>query len=255
MSSGHNVTIDYFEAIEANGPSYTYLEVAKIFEMQRKRIVEEYHLLSPLMNSPKLSTITELQQNETDPFWQNGFFQCGDARAAYALAVTLNPAHIIEIGSGNSTKFFRRAILDYGLRSKIVSIDPTPRADISKIADTVIPLNAVKVPVSCFDELRAGDILFIDGSHYCFNGSDVTHLFLNVLPRLPLGVVVHIHDIMLPYEYMDVFTKRNYNEQYLLAALLFNTARWQITLPLSWLSRQGITPPEHVGVSFWMRVI
>ncbi len=99
-------------------------------------------------------------------------------------------------------------------------------------------------------ELGAGDMLFIDGSHHAFNGTDVPFLFLEVLPRVKPGVVVHVHDIMLPYEYPSLFTARGYNEQYVLAALLLGDSSWQPLLPVYWLSRRGRLPP---GSSFWMR--
>src|SRR5262249_46442361 len=72
------------------------------------------------------------------------------------------------------------------------------------------------------------DILFIDSSHVFRVDSDVRFLFLEVLPRLNPGVLIHIHDIFLPYDYpRDWIVKehRFWNEQYLLHAfLLFNRA-------------------------------
>jgi hypothetical protein len=67
------------------------------------------------------------------------------------------------------------------------------------------------------------------------------------------GVLVHVHDVMLPYEYIDLFTQRHYNEQYLLAGLLLNKKRWRPILPLYWMERQNLLiSPIHRGVSFWM---
>jgi len=71
-----------------------------------------------------------------------------------------------------------------------------------------------------------------------------------VLPLLAPGVVVHVHDVMLPYEYDALFSERNYNEQYLVAGLLLGGAAWEPLLPVYWLSRQGRM--AH-GASFWMR--
>ena len=54
-------------------------------------------------------------------------------------------------------------------------------------------------------------------------GSDVNHLFFEVLPRLRSGVRIHIHDIHLPKEYPKEWVideNRSWNEQYLLRALL-----------------------------------
>ena len=47
-------------------------------------------------------------------------------------------------------------------------------------------------------------------------------LYLEVLPRLAPGVIVHIHDIFLPWEYPRQWMQRRvyWNEQYLLHAFL-----------------------------------
>ncbi len=77
-----------------------------------------------------------------------------------------------------------------------------------------------------FAELAAGDILAIDSSHILMPGSDVDLLLNHVLPALPAGVVVHIHDIFLPDDYPAVWAWRSYNEQLGVAALL-NGGGWQ----------------------------
>jgi hypothetical protein len=127
------------------------------------------------------------------------------------------------------------------------------------------PLEAVDVAV--FDQLEAGDILFIDGSHRCFMNSDVTVVFLEVLPRLRPGVLVEFHDILLPYDYPPSWKRRYYSEQYLLAAcLLAGSERFSIVLPNMFISRDAelssvLAPlwnePRFKGVvrggsSFWI---
>jgi len=181
----------------------------------------------------------------------NPHFAGGDAEAAYAMVAALRPARILEVGGGNSTHIMRQAARDSGLQLQITSIDPAPRREIADVADLVIPSSVLEVSAGGIaDGLQANDVLFIDGSHYAFNGTDVPYLFLEVLPRLKPGVVVHVHDIMLPYEYDELFSARNYNEQYVLAALLLGGADWEPLLPVHWLSRAGRM--SH-GSSFWMR--
>ena len=120
-----------------------------------------------------------------------------------------------------------------------------------------------------FETLSAGDVFFLDSSHRSFQGSDVTVFFLEILPRLKPGVIVHIHDVYLPEDYISGHIRRMWNEQYLLAtALLFGARRFEILFP-SWfvmrdpeligfanaLLRKG--PLEGVdlyGASFWMRM-
>jgi predicted O-methyltransferase YrrM len=174
-----------------------------------------------------------------------------DARLAYAFTRMRAPARVVEIGSGNSTRFFRLAIQDGNLPTRLTAIDPSPRLEISKVADEVMAESIVDVPLEFFSSLSSGDILFFDGSHLCFHGTDVTHFFLRVLPEVPRGVLVHVHDIWLPDEYPEHFDNRYYNEQYLLAAFLLNNAEWQTIVPVHYLFHKNILPGD--GGSFWLK--
>jgi len=92
----------------------------------------------------------------------------------------------------------------------------------------LIPKKVQDIPLSEFKKLSENDILFIDSSHVLKIGSDVQYLYLEVLPRLNKGVIVHAHDIFLPAEYPKEWVLKNYifwNEQYLLQAFLaFNNS-------------------------------
>lgn len=173
-----------------------------------------------------------------EPHWDNGFFSALDAVTLYGLIGSRKPSRYVEVGSGNSTKFARRAVRDLALDTQIISLDPHPRAEVDALCDRVIrqPLEGVETTV--FDELAAGDMLFFDGSHRIFENSDVTVFFLEVLPRLKLGVMVHIHDIFLPFDYPRSWMDRHYSEQYLLAAyLLAGYSRIEVVLPLAYVSQ------------------
>jgi hypothetical protein len=172
----------------------------------------------------------EAPDDRPEPRWMNPWFTALDAVALYGMLVRLNPRLFIEVGSGNSTKFARRAIRDHGLRTKIVSIDPEPRAEIDALCDEVIRAPAETVDQAVFSRLKPDDILFIDSSHRSLENSDVTTLFLEVLPELPPGVAVHVHDVYLPYDYPPHAEGLMYNEQYLLAALMLGEAKWLETL-------------------------
>jgi hypothetical protein len=130
------------------------------------------------------------------------------------------PKTYLEIGSGGTTCFARRAIQDHSLATKIISIDPDPRAKIESICDQVFFKGLENVDLSIFSSLEAGDIVFMDGSHRTFMNSDVTVFMLEVLPHLKPGVIVHIHDILLPYDYPDNFKNWYWNEQYMVALYL-----------------------------------
>ncbi len=220
---------------------------------------KEYFLKIPVKNCKDLK----------EPLWVNGWLPGLDSVALYSFLCQNNPKRYLEIGSGYSTKFARRAILDHNLQTKIASIDPHPRAEIDSICDNVIRQALQDIDLTIFDELDAGDIIYIDGSHCCFMNSDVTVVFLDILPKLKPGVFVEFHDILLPYDYpLEEKDKRYYSEQYLLAVyVLAEGNKFEIILPNTFISMEQelsniLTPlwnipkmsgVERHGVSFWIQ--
>ena len=160
------------------------------------------------------------------PRWHQDWFPRLDAAVAYAVVRAAAPARIVEVGSGHSTRFMARAVADGGLATAIVAIDPAPRAAIDGLPITIHRSPLHEADPAVFGALEAGDILFIDSSHVLMPGSDVDDLLNRVLPSLPPGVLVHIHDILLPDPYPDAWTWRGYNEQQGVAPLLTSGA-WQ----------------------------
>jgi len=156
----------------------------------------------------------------TAPFWNNIWFTALDAATLVGLLLANRPRHYFEIGSGHSTMFAAYAVRQGGLPTIISSIDPNPRAEINALCHRTIRAPLETCRLHLFDELGPGDILFFDGSHRVFQNSDVTAFFLDVLPRLKPGVLVHVHDIFLPSDYPPEWIKNLYSEQYLLAAML-----------------------------------
>jgi len=179
------------------------------------------------------------------------------------------PGPVREVGSGVSTKFARRAVQMYGLRTQLTSIDPQPRNEIDQLCDHVIRRPLEQCRMAMFEDLEPGDVFFLDSSHRSFRGSDVTVFFLEILPRLKPGVIVHVHDIYLPFDYIVGHLHRQWNEQYLLAsALLFGPERFDILFP-AWfigqdkdltahagamLRRGPLAEMDLYGASFWMRM-
>lgn len=188
----------------------------------------KHHLIKININGHK---------KEQTPYWVNGWFPGLDALSVYGLLSINNPEVYIEIGSGNSTKFARQAIIDNNLRTKIISIDPAPRTNIDKICDEVYRTNCEDMDLSIFKKLSNNSILFIDNSHQAFQNSDVTVFFTEILPVLSTGIIWGLHDIFLPDDYTEKWYNRYYNEQYLLAAYLIGghgldeilLANWFIT--------------------------
>ena len=203
------------------------------------------------------------------PFWLNAWFSPLDAIALTGMLRQQNAARMVEVGSGVSTKYARRAVGRYRLRTHLTSIDPQPRNEIDQLCDAVIRQPLERCDLRVFEALEPGDVCFLDSSHRAFQNSDVTVFFLDILPRLKPGVIVHIHDIYLPDDYISGHVPRLWNEQYLLAtALLFGSQRFEILFP-SWfvgrdpdlrahadaILRKGpMAELDLYGASFWMRM-
>ena len=147
------------------------------------------------------------------PRWDQDWFPRLDAAAAYALVRSEPPARIVEVGSGHSTRFLARAVADGDLATRMMAIDPEPRARIAGLDVEFLQQLVQQVDETHFKNLAAGDILFIDSSHQLKPGSDVDLLFNRIIPLLPSGARVHVHDIFLPDEYPAQWAWRRYNEQ------------------------------------------
>jgi hypothetical protein len=160
------------------------------------------------------------------PRWTQGWFPRLDAALAYALVRARRPRRIVEVGSGHSTRFIARAAADAGLEVAITAIDPQPRADIARLPVRALRTDVRAAGTAPFAALEPGDLLIIDSSHVAMPGSDVDLLFNTVLPALPAGVLVHVHDIFLPDDYPPDWGWRGYNEQ-LLAATLLTGGAWR----------------------------
>ena len=154
------------------------------------------------------------------PRWDQDWFPRLDAAAAYAIVRSTRPNRIVEVGSGHSTRFLARAVADGGLDTTVTSIDPRPRATLEGLPVQRVTLPVQSTPLSVFEVLAAGDILFIDSSHQLKPGSDLEFLFNEVLPRLAPHVRIHFHDIFLPDGYPASWSWRRYNEQEAVAELL-----------------------------------
>lgn len=211
-------------------------------------------------------------REETDanqPTWNNGFLPGLDVVGIYGMLTHFKPARYVEVGSGNSTKVAAKAIREQKLSTQITSIDPYPRAEIDQLAQHVVREPFENVDLGLLAQLQANDVLFIDNSHRVLPNSDATVFFLEVLPQLAPGVIVHIHDIYLPYDYPQFMCDRAYSEQYMLAAfILANPAKYETILPNYFISQDaelnGILQPlwqqpalqgvETHGGSYWLRV-
>ncbi len=165
-------------------------------------------------------------QSPPEPRWEQDWFPRLDGAVAYAMVRRLRPKRLIEVGSGHSTRFFVRAAKDGGLDLALTAIDPAPRADIAKLPIRVVKRTVQDAGIEVFSQLQPGDILSIDSSHILMPGTDVDILFGVVLPSLPNGAIVQIHDIFLPDDYPETWRWRGYNEQLAVVPLLLS-GNWQ----------------------------
>ena len=236
--------------------------------LDERMAAERSSYLATLGKAQQFSALFTLWQGAdpldvSRPRFNQLWFSGLDAAMAYTMVRELRPARIIEVGSGHSTRFMARAIIDGALATNLHSIDPQPRRDIDTLCASITRDSVTRVPVEVFDSLGLNDVLFIDGSHALLPGSDVDYLFTRVLPRLASGVVVHLHDVFLPYGYPASWRRRAYTEQSMVAALLLGGRRFEILLPNAWLRRneglavdalQAHLQPGAFEAGFWMRV-
>jgi hypothetical protein len=192
-----------------------------------------------------------------------------DSALYYTIIRHFKPMRIIEVGAGHSTQIASLAC-SKNTFGKIIAIEPYPREflkDGSLQAFSLIQKPVQEISVDVFKQLDANDILFIDSSHVSKIGSDVNYLYLEVLPQLKNGVLVHLHDIFLPFEVprrwieeLDLF----WNEQYLLHAFLIGNRDFEVLIgnnymlnnhprKIARLFDQNEKSDGLAGVSFWMR--
>ncbi len=209
------------------------------------------------------------ETNSVNPTWNNGFLPGLDVIGIYTMLSEFKPKKYIEIGSGNSTKVAFKAKKDQNLTTEIISIDPYPRAEIDELADKIIRKPFEDIDYNILDELNENDILFVDNSHRILPNSDSMVFYMEILPKLKKGVIVHIHDIYLPYDYPQFMCDRFYSEQYGIAMfLLANSLKYKPILPNYFISEDKelseiISPiwknnnmkyTEKHGGSFWLKI-
>jgi predicted O-methyltransferase YrrM len=213
------------------------------------------------------------RDSEFDFYFGNGAFEAVDAEVLYCMVRYFKPSRIMEIGSGFSTLLFIKAIeanrRQERKESSFIAVDPHPskviKSDISGLTK-LIPKEVQELDLDFFQQLESGDILFIDSSHVVKIGGDVNYLYLDVLPRIKEGVIIHAHDIFLPSEYPERWVlseHRFWTEQYLLQAFLTYSPAFEVLWGGSYMAtnypeelkatfpsyNEGITQPG----SFWMR--
>lgn len=235
-------------------------------------IAEQLKILATFSYSCELEAIPNEKPGSLDFYWNNGVFESGDAEYWYQLIRSTKPRTIFEVGGGYSTLLATQAIsknqeYDLGYKCNYVCIEPYSNAWLEKTGVRVIRKKVEDVELSFFSELEDNDVLFIDSSHIIKPQGDVLFEYLELLPTLNKGVIVHIHDIFSPRNYLKKWLEdevKFWNEQYLLEAFLSHNRDWKIIGSLNYLHHNHyeklksiapfITPDREPG-SFYIKKI
>lgn len=244
----------------------------KLFEMISENDISYEKILRQAQSFRERFFSINEASNEMDisqPAWNNNYVPGLDIIVLYTLINQLKPDRYVEIGSGTTTKTALKARKENDLNFTITCIDPHPRQEIAAIADEWMPTAIQEQSLDLFRNLSENDIVFFDGTHTLYPNSDVMWFFMEILPVLPPGVVVQVHDIYLPYDYPQFMRERYYSENYLLGALLLNNpGKYEIMAPVYYMSEQeslsgilndvwvhpSMKNVETHGGSFWFRI-
>ena len=214
-------------------------------------VKEQLQLLSQFCYNEELLRIPLKKENDSLSFYHdNDTFSFGDAEYLYNIIRHFKPERIIEIGSGSSTLMTVNACTknkkdDPLYDCSIVCIEPYEQPWLEQLDVEILRSRLEDLDMSIFKALKANDILFIDSSHVIRPQGDVLTEYLEILPQLNSGVVIHIHDIFSPKDYPDKWIlgkeHRLWNEQYLLEAFLFYNNQFRIIGSLNYLSHHYST--------------
>jgi hypothetical protein len=200
------------------------------------------------------------------PYLQNGWYPTPDAEVYASMISDFRPTDIVEVGGGFSTRIARKSIEHLGLDTRLLVVDPEPRTEIRKIADTLIESPIESVDASLLPLRGDRLLLFIDSSHILRSRGDVQYLLNGLVPRLPSGAIVHVHDVFLPWDYPFMYQAKFYTEEYVLQALLSSSDRYRVLFATHYMSRAHASEMQktfgpivgvdqaHFGGSLWFDV-
>ncbi len=187
--------------------------------------------------------------------YSNGFFETVDAEMAYCMVRHYKPRRVVEVGGGYSSRVMAAALdlnlkMD-GVRGELITIDPYPdRFPKKALSDRVhlIAQTVQDVDLGIFLSLQSGDFLFLDSSHVVGIGSDCVREYLDIIPRIAGGVLIHAHDIFIPADYPREAVLHNlafWSEQYLLQALLMSNPKFEVLWGSSFMQSRASSALEN----------
>jgi hypothetical protein len=274
------ITVHYYSPI----PDISELEPREIWNRKSELVGIDFHV------EKQVEMLLELGRKYGDEcdwpsqpsaqsanfYTENGSFSFGCAAALHSIVRNYKPKRVIEVGSGNSSLVLSSALARNkadGVDVEYTIIDPyspwRSKQDLPELT-RVISEKVELTEVDRFLTLQENDILFIDSGHTVRTGGDVNFLFLDVIPRLAPGAIIHVHDIGLPYEYPKTYFTNPafrvfWTEAYILQAFLSCNPQFDVMLAMHYLManhrdkfREAFAhnnPALHLATSgsFWMR--
>lgn len=233
----------YYEPFAHPGDLSQPLELARNLPGIDWNIEGQLQFLTELGYAGEIADLTTPAPSRMEFRLNNGSFESGDAEYLYQLIRAKKPRRIIEIGSGHSTLIAQRAIRrnreeNGRYECEHVCIEPFEAPWLEQAGVTVIRERVESVDSGLFARLGRDDLLFIDSSHVIRPQGDVVTEYLQILPSLQPGVLVHVHDVFSPRDYLREWVVERmwlWNEQYILEAFLTNNDSWQIVGALNLL--------------------
>lgn len=241
-------------------PQFNYDKIVKSFYENRNLPGINYNIIEQKKNISNLiykNELIDLNLKKKSPNYKfkidNKFFGPGDSEIYYQIIRHIKPRNILEIGSGHSTLIALEAIKkneeNDKIKTNMTCIEPYENQWLNDLNVPIIRKKIEDIEENYFLRLKDSDILFIDSSHIIRPQGDVLKLFLEILPKLNKGVIVHIHDIFTPKNYPHQWlVKENkfWNEQYLVEALMMNENKFQIYLMLNYLKNNAFNDVKKI---------
>ena len=237
-------------------------------------IQKQLDILKQFQFSDELKEFPFEKRKDTEYYYNNSMYASGDSEYLYNMVRHFKPKAIIEIGSGNSTLMAingvnRNKAENSEYQCHHICIEPYEQPWLEKLDIDLKRLKVEDIDLTFFKTLERNDILFIDSSHIIRPQGDVLFEILEILPTLNPGVLIHIHDIFSPKDYLDEWIykdKKLWNEQYLLEAFLSFNNQFEIIGAVNYLSHNHRillgekcpifdSQPEREPGAFWIRRI
>ena len=176
-------------------------------------------------------------------FWKAPAFSYADAMAYYCILRHFKPAHVLEVGSGFSTLIADAALKRNGF-GRLTLVEPYPKNFLKQLdaVDCIIESLAQDIPVPDFVRLvESSDIWFIDSTHTVKIGSDCLYLYLKIMPEVAAELIVHSHDVFLPFgmpKHWALDKQIYWTEQYLLYAYILDNPKVEVLYGSAYVNRR-----------------